>query len=122
MHAIGQSEERQARRKMLGQLDSAVEDLQLQRQTFFGRAARLRGEKLERLVETQRIKMMEYQLAAMSQQLKRRIETVSKQTANTDESRSENKRVLKLNQLSPLARDIYFQIKTGLEEHEENGI
>lgn len=120
-HAIGQSKERHARRIMLHQLNATLEDLQLQQQPFLGRAARLRREKLDRLVETQRIKMMEYQLAAMSLQVKRQLETLSKQTASADQNRLENKRVLRLNQLSPLARDIYFQIKTGLEEREENG-
>jgi hypothetical protein len=121
--AISQSEERQARRAMLSQLDSVVEDLQLQQQPFLGHAARLRGEKLHRLVETQRINMMEYQLAAMSQRFKRQLEALSKQTVNSaEEGWPEKKRVLKLNQLSPLARDIYFQIKTGLEEHEEHGV
>jgi Domain of unknown function (DUF4214) len=123
VQAISQSEERRARRAMLSQLDSAVEDLQLQQQPFFGRAARLRSERLDRLVETQRINMMEYQLAAISQRFKHQLEALSKQTVNSaEESGSEKKRVLKLNQLSPFARDIYFQIKTGLEEHEEHGV
>jgi hypothetical protein len=34
----------------------------------------------------------------------------------------EKRRAIKLNQLSPLARDIYFQIKNGLTKRNEGGV
>jgi hypothetical protein len=122
IRTVIESDERHLRRTMLHQLGSAISDLQLLRQPILGRAARLRSEQLDRDVEKKRVQMLEYQLLVMKQQFKHQLEAVSKQSVNVDENGAEKKRVLKLNQLSPLARDIYFQIKTGLEEHEEHGV
>ncbi len=121
VRAVIQSEERHARCAMLAQLDAAIKDLQLQQQPLLGRAARERGEKLDRLVEKQKLQMMQTQLAAMNQQMKRHIEILNKKTANSVTTYQGKKRVLKPEQLSPLARDIYFQLKSGLGASEEDG-
>lgn len=122
IRAVIQSEERQTRRSMLVQLDATIKDLQLQQQPLLGRAARERGERLDRLVEKQKLQMMQTQLAAMNQQMQREIANLNKKIANSTVIHPEKKRALHPDQLSPLARDIYFQLRAGFETHEEDGL
>jgi len=120
MRAIKQLDERQSRRTMLLDLNTAIEDSTLKRQQILGRAARSRCEKLDREIDKQKIKMMQKQLAETTLRLKDQIEKLKKDAVKFAASRSGKQRALEFNQLSPLAQGIYFQIKNGLEEREEN--
>jgi Domain of unknown function (DUF4214) len=126
MRAITQSEERNSRRTMLRQLDFAIKNFQSQQQPLFGRAARSRCEKLDQLVTTRKLQMVEYQVTTMNHQFKRQLTMIEKlldtESAETLTAQSGKKRVVKIDQLSPFARDIYFQIKAGLEEREEDDV
>ena len=114
VRAINQIEERHSRRTMLLDLNTAIEDAKLKLQPIRGRPARARCERLDRLIDKQKIQMMQKQLAETTRRFKDQIETLKKETVTSAASRSGKKRVLEINQLSPLAQDIYFQIKNGL--------
>ena len=119
MRAINQLEERQSRRTMLLDLNTAIEDSTLKRQPLLGRAAWARCKELDRQIDKQKIKMMQKQLAETTRRFKDQIETLKKETVKFAASRSGKQRVLEINHLSPLAQDIYFQFKNGLDKREE---
>jgi hypothetical protein len=48
-----------------------------------------------------------------------RVESTVGKSGGTFGVRTEQKRIIKLNDLSPLARDIYFQLKNGLDERDQ---
>jgi hypothetical protein len=122
MRAINQLEETQSRRVMLQELNTAIEDSTLKLQPLLGRAARARCKELDRQVDKQKIKMMQKQLTEITHRFKGQIEALKRATVQATGSRLGKKRVLEVNQLSPLAQDIYFQIKNGLEKRGEEGV
>lgn len=121
MRAINQLEEWRSRETMLRELNVAIDDLKLKLQPLLGRAARSRCEKLDRQIDKQKIQIMQKQLAETNRRLKDQIETLKKEVVKAATNQSGKKRVLKINHLSPLAQDIYFQIKNGLDKREEEG-
>ncbi len=122
MRAINQLEETRFRRVMLRELNTAIEDSTLKLQPLLGRAARSRCEELDRQIDKQKIMMLQKQLTETTHRFKGQIEALKIATVQAARSRSGKKRVLEINQLSPLAQDIYFQIKDGLEKRGEEGV
>jgi hypothetical protein len=121
------SDERKARIALFHRLDSVNKDTKARRRPLLGAAAAVRLQQFEQAVVTKRILAMENQIAQMSQSLRAQllcaqhtpvVHTV--QIERTVVLPPERKRTLKLNQLSPLARDIYFQLKNGLARRSED--
>jgi Domain of unknown function (DUF4214) len=121
MRAINKLEEWRSRETMLHELNVAIDDLKLKLQPIRGRPARARCERLDRLIDKQKIQIMQKQLAETTRRFKGQIETLEKEAVKAAGNYSGKKRVLKIDQLSPFAQDIYFQIKNGLDKREEEG-
>lgn len=120
------SDERKARIALFNRLDSVNKDTKARRRPLLGAAAAMRLQQLEQAVATKRIHAMENQIAQMNRSLRAQLlcaqHTPSVHTVQIERTvvlPPEKKRALKLNQLSPLARDIYFQLKNGLARRSE---
>jgi hypothetical protein len=120
------SDERKARIALFHRLASISKDTKARRRPLLGAAAAVRLQQLEQAVATKRIHAMENQIAQMSQSLRAQLlsaqHTPAVHTVQIERTvvlPPERKRTLKLNQLSPLARDIYFQLKNGLTRRSE---
>jgi Domain of unknown function (DUF4214) len=120
------SDERKARIAFFHRLDSVNRDAKARRRPLLGTVAAVRLQQLEQAVATKRIHAMENQIAQMSRSLRVQMQSAQHapqvhtvQVERTVVLPPERKRTLKLNQLSPLARDIYFQLKNGLAKHSE---
>jgi Domain of unknown function (DUF4214) len=126
VRGFSSSDERKARAAFFEHLDSINEDTQLKQRPLVGAAAALRLQQLEQAVAKQRIQMMEHQIMQLSQSFRGQLLRVQSapavQMERTTVMQPEKRRAIKLNQLSPLARDIYFQIKNGLTKRNEGGV
>jgi hypothetical protein len=125
VRGFNSSDERKARAAFFHRLDSINEDTKARQHPLLGAAAALRLQQLEQAVAKQRIQTMENQIVQMSRSFRTQLSRVQSapavQIERTTVMQPEKRRALKLNQLSPLARDIYFQIKNGLVERNEGG-
>lgn len=125
VRGFSSSDERKARAAFFDHLDSINKDNKARQHPLLGAVAALRLQQLEQAVAKQRIQMMENQIMQMSRSLRTQLSRVHVAPAVQIERsvivQPEKKRALKLDQLSPLARDIYFQIKNGLIERNEGG-
>jgi hypothetical protein len=120
------SDERKARIALFNRLGSVNKDTKARRRPLLGAAAAVRLQQLEQAVATKRIHAMENQIAQMNRSFRAQLLSVQHtpeihtvQIERTVVLPPERKRTLKLNQLSPLARDIYFQLKNGLARRSE---
>lgn len=125
INGISHSPEREARRSMLRQIESAINDVALQKRPLLGIGAKMRRQALEQSIAIQKFHIMESQLIAMSRSQKAQLARVEsllgRQVEISFASQMKKAPVLKLNQLSPLAQDIYFQLKNGLDKCKERG-
>jgi hypothetical protein len=125
IYGISHSVEREARRSMLRQIESAINDVELQKSPLLGIGARMRRQALEQSVAVQKFRILENQLFSMSQSQKAQLARVEsllgRQVETSRAIQMKNVSPLKLNQLSPLAQDIYFQLKNGLDQRKERG-
>jgi Domain of unknown function (DUF4214) len=117
VNSMSQSSERIARRNLFSELDAAIADSPSRRHAIFGRAARARYDKLERLVEAKKLSMMQEQISALVFRVGCQFEVTNKPTVDAERVDFGARRPINLADLSPLARDIYSQIKSGLGAH-----
>ncbi len=123
VRAISHSGEREARRLMLRQIESSINDGERRKSPVLGFAAKMRHQALEQLIVEQKYRRLENQLIAMSCSQKAqltRLESLLSRSAETSRAtQPKTAPLLKLNQLSPLAQDIYFRLKSGLDKRKE---
>jgi hypothetical protein len=122
VRGISGSEERKSRLAMLRRIDMAIKDFHAQERPLLGWAAALRCQRLDQMIAKRQFMAMNNQLSAMQknfQQELARVESTVGKSGGTFGVRTEQKRIIKLNDLSPLARDIYFQLKNGLDERDQ---
>lgn len=125
VRGISGSEERKSRLVMLRRIDMAIRDFHAQDRPLLGWAAALRCQRLNQMIAKRQLIALNHQLIAMQkdfQQQLARAESAIGKTRNTVGMQTERVRVIKLNDLSPLARDIYFQLKSGLDERDQGGV
>ncbi len=126
VRGFSSSDECKARAAFFHRIDSINEDTKARQHPLLGAAAVLRLQRLEQAVAKQRIQTIENQIVQMSRSFRTQLSRVQSAPAVQAERvvamQPEKKRALKLNQLGPLARDIYFQIKNGLVERSEGGV
>lgn len=119
---ISGSEERRSRLAMLNRLDLAIKDFYVQDQPVIGWAAALRCQRLDQLITKRQLLVMNNQFLAMQKNFQHellRMENAVGRIGNTSGMRAQQDRSIKLNDLSPLARDVYFQLKSGLDERKK---
>ncbi len=125
INGISRSVEREARRSMLRQIESTIDDVALQKRPLLGLGAKMRRQALDQSIVEQKFHRLESQLIALSLSQKAQLARVESLLAKPGETSAVVKMkqvpALKLNQLSPLAQDIYFQLKTGLVRRKERG-
>jgi hypothetical protein len=121
---IGGSEERKSRLAMLRRIDMAIKDFHAQDRPLLGWAAALRSQRLDQMIAKRQFISMNNQLSAMQRRFQQelaRVESAVGRSGNAFGMRAQQQRTIKLNDLSPLARDIYFQLKNGLDERDKGG-
>jgi Domain of unknown function (DUF4214) len=119
---IGGSEERRSRLAMLNRIDLAIKDFYVQDQPLIGWAAALRCQRLDQMITKRQLVAMNNQFLAMQKNFQHelaRVENAVGRSGNAFGMRAQQDRSIKLNDLSPLARDIYFQLKSGLDDRKQ---
>jgi hypothetical protein len=125
VRGISGSDERKSRLAMLRRIDMAIRDFHAQDRPLLGWVAALRCQRLDQMVAKRQLIALDHQLIAMQkdfQQQLARAESKMGKSGNATGMQVERKRVIKLNDLSPLARDIYFQLKNGLDERDQGDV
>jgi Domain of unknown function (DUF4214) len=119
---ISGSEERRARLAMLDRINLAIKDFDVQDQPVIGWAAALRCQRLDQMITKRQLVAMNNQFLAMQKNFQHelaRVENAAGRYGNAFGMRAQQERSIKLNDLSPLARDIYFQLKSGLDDRKQ---
>ena len=130
LRGISLSGERKSRQSMFAEFDFAINDFLQEDRPLLGWMAARRRQKRDQLVNEQRLVAMGNQIVLMRQNFQRQLEQMKEQLktgagvhfGNVMQQLVERKPALKLSQLSPRARDIYFQLKNGRDERKQGGV